>query len=247
METTGSVAAADGTALAFAHLAGTGPTIVFLPGFGSDMQGTKALALRAACAAAGRPLLRFDYRGHGTSGGRFDRGTIGLWLADALDVIRARTDRRLVLVGSSMGGWIALLAARALGHRVAGLVGIAAAPDFTETLVWNAMSFAERRTLLELGEIRHPGQYGAELIITRALIEDGRDHLVLGGPIPVAGPVRLLHGQQDAEVPWETALAIAERVTAQDVRVILVKDGDHRLSRPQDLDLLTATVAELAT
>lgn len=246
METTGIIAAADGTELAFAHLPGRAPTVVFLPGFGSDMQGAKALHLRDACAARGQAMLRLDYRGHGRSAGRFDQGTIGLWQADAGVVIAARAPGPVVLVGSSMGGWIALLLARTLGAQVAGMVGIAAAPDFTQALLWEAMTFEERRTLMDAGQIRHPGQDGAELVFSRALVEDGRDHLVLGAPIRIACPVRLLHGQRDAEVPWETAIALADRIESADVHVTLLKDGDHRLSRPQDLSLLAATVAAIS-
>jgi pimeloyl-ACP methyl ester carboxylesterase len=244
-EATGRLDRGDGVDLAWAALAGRGPTVVFLPGFRSDMTGDKATALAAHCTRRGQAMLRLDYSGHGASGGRFEDGTIGRWASDALAVIEARTEGRLVLVGSSMGGWIALLAARALGPRLAGLIGIAAAPDFTETLMWEAMTFEERARLMERGVVHAPSQYGEPYPITRALIEDGRRHLLLGEPIALDCKLRLLHGQRDPDVPWETALRIAEQATGDDVRVVLVKDGDHRLSRPQDLALLCATLGEV--
>ena len=245
METSGRLDRGDGTHLAWIRTPGRAPTVVFLPGYRSDMAGEKATTLAAFCAARGQALLRFDYSGHGVSDGAFEDGTIGIWARDALAAIDALTEGPLVLVGSSMGGWIALLTARARPDRVAGLVGIAAAPDFTEALMWQAMAPAERATLLHEGVLRVPSQYGEPYAITRALIEDGRDHLLLGAPIAVTCPVRLLHGQRDPDVPWETALRITERVTSEDVRVTLVKDGDHRLSRPQDLTLLRETLSAL--
>jgi pimeloyl-ACP methyl ester carboxylesterase len=249
MEETGAIDRGDGVRLAWATRAAAGkidaPTIVFLPGFGSDMTGAKAVALDAWCARHGHALLRLDYSGHGASGGAFTDGTIGRWYLDARHVIEAKTAGRLLLVGSSMGGWIGLLLARALGGRVAGFVGIAAAPDFTERLMWESMAPGERAALLRDGVLHVPSQYGPPTPVTRALVEEGRDHLVLDGEIPLAAPVRLLHGQRDPDVPWEFALRIAERVTSADVQITLVKDGDHRLSRPADLALLTRTVAAL--
>jgi pimeloyl-ACP methyl ester carboxylesterase len=244
-ETAGRLDRGDGVELAFIHLAGRQPTVVFLPGFRSDMTGEKATALAAHCAGTGHALLRLDYSGHGSSGGAFQDGTIGRWTEDALTVIRARTEGPLVLVGSSMGGWIALLAAKALGERVVGLIGIAAAPDFTETLMWESMTFDERARLMRDGVLQVPSQYGDPYPITRALIEDGRTQLVLDRPIPLSCRVRLLQGQRDPDVPWEMALRITECVTCEDVRVVLVKDGDHRLSRPADLALLRATLTEV--
>jgi len=243
--TTGRLDRGDGVELAWAKLPGRSPTVVFLPGYRSDMTGEKATVLAAHCAASGQALLRLDYSGHGASGGRFEDGTIGRWAEDALAVIAAETEGPLVLVGSSMGGWIALLAARVLAERLAGLIGIAAAPDFTEALMWDAMTFEERRRLMEHGVIHAPSQYGEPYPITRKLIEDGRNHLLLGGPIALDCKVRLLHGQRDPDVPWETSLRIAERATGEDVRIVLVKDGDHRLSRPQDLALLCATLRDI--
>ena len=243
MQTTGRLDRGDGVELAWARQEGRGPTVVFLPGFRSDMTGDKATALAAFCAERGQAMLRFDYSGHGASGGRFEDGTIGRWTDDALAVIDRLTEGPLVLVGSSMGGWIALLAALARPDRVAALIGIAAAPDFTEALMWQAMTVEQRATLMRDGVLHRPSQYGEPYPITRALIEDGRTRLLLNAPIALDCPVRLLHGQDDPDVPWELALRIAERVTGRDVQVILVKDGDHRLSRPQDLALLRRTLA----
>lgn len=235
----------DGLGLAWKMQRGHAPTVVFLPGFRSDMNGDKAGALAIFCAERDQACLRFDYSGHGASGGRFEDGTIGQWSRDALAAIDYLIDGPLILVGSSMGGWIALLAALAREERIAALIGIAAAPDFTEALMWQAMMPAQRDTLMRDGILQVPSQYGEPTPITRALIEDGRSHLLMDAPIAIDCPVRLLHGQHDPDVPWETALRIAERVTSQDVQVTLIKDGDHRLSRPQDLNLLRQTLAQL--
>ena len=245
MTTTGRLDRGDGTHLAWIKQEGRGPTIVFLPGFRSDMMGDKATALAAFAAERGQAMLRFDYSGHGASEGAFLDGTIGQWAADALVAIDRLTEGPLLLVGSSMGGWIALLTALARPDRVTALVGIAAAPDFTQRLMWDSMAPAERLTLMRDGVLHIPSQYGEPTPITRQLIEDGSNHLVLTAPIPFSGRVRLLHGQADPDVPWELALRIAERVTSEDVEIALVKDGDHRLSRPRDLALLTRTVGAL--
>jgi pimeloyl-ACP methyl ester carboxylesterase len=244
-ERSGRLDRGDGVELAWALREGCGPTVVFLPGFASDMAGAKAVALDSFCAARGQAMLRLDYSGHGQSGGTFAEGCIGRWLADALAVIDGVTQGKLLLVGSSMGGWIALLVALARRERIIGLVGIAAAPDFTETLIWSGLSPAARETLLQRGHVDAPSQYGPPLRLTRTLIEDGRRHLLLGGPIALALPVRLLQGQRDDDVPWRTALTLAGRIEGADVHVTLVKDGDHRLSRPEDLALLELTVAAL--
>jgi pimeloyl-ACP methyl ester carboxylesterase len=244
-ETTGRLDRGNGTELAWVRLNGDGPTIVFLPGFRSDMTGDKATALASFCAGRGMAMLRFDYSGHGASGGDFLDGTIGAWAADALAAIDALTSGPLILVGSSMGGWIALLTAIARPDRVTALVGIAAAPDFTQRLMWDSMAPSERAVLERDGVLYVPSQYGEPTPITRALIEDGANHLVLTGPMPIRCPIRLLHGQNDPDVPWELALRIAEQVETPDARVILVKDGDHRLSRAADLTLLRQTVAAL--
>ena len=245
MEQVGRLDRGDGVELAWAKLAGRGPTVVFLPGFNSDMQGSKATSLRDWCAAHGQAMLRLDYSGHGASGGAFTDGSIGRWMLDAMAVIESEIKGDLLLVGSSMGGWIALLLARALAGRVVGLVGIAAAPDFTERLMWQSMTPGERATIARQGYLDVPSEYGDPYRITLRLIEDGRKHLLLDGPIPLTCPVRLLQGQRDADVPWETALLLSEAVDSEDVRVCLIKDGDHRLSRPQDLALLAATVGAL--
>lgn len=241
----GQIDRGDGVALAWDKIEGAGPTIVFLPGFRSDMTGDKATGLAAFAASRGQAILRFDYSGHGASGGDFLDGTIGRWAADALVVIDRLTTGDLILVGSSMGGWIALLTAIARPDRVKALVGIAAAPDFTERLMWESMAPAERERLMAEGVLYVPSQYGTPTPITKRLIEDGRNHLVLTGQIPFSGSVRLLHGQADPDVPWELALRIAEGIATDDVEVMLVKDGDHRLSRPRDLALLYQTVGAL--
>ncbi len=231
--------------LAYRSQPGRGPTVVFLPGFNSDMTGDKAGHLAAWCAAHGQAYLRFDYSGHGASGGAFSDGTIGLWRDDALAVIDALTSGRLLLVGSSMGGWIALLAALARPARMAGLIGIAAAPDFTEALIWNSLPPAAKAAFLADGGMDVPSLYGPPVRITRGLIEDGRTHLLLDSPIPLECPVRLLHGQQDMDVPWERSLTLAERLAGSDVRTILIKDAGHRLSRPRDLRVLDDVLGEL--
>jgi pimeloyl-ACP methyl ester carboxylesterase len=234
-----------GVTLACRRNKGRGPALVFLPGYRSDMTGDKATQLFRLCEERGQAALLFDYAGHGASGGAFTDGTIGRWTADALAAIDALTDGPLVLVGSSMGGWIGLLVALARPGRVAGYVGVAAAPDFTETLMWETMLPAERATVMRDGVLHVPSAYGEPTPITRALIEDGRRHLLLGGPIALRCPVRLLHGQEDADVPWETALKLASRVESDDVQIVLVKDGQHRLSRPGDLALLRGLVLPL--
>ena len=235
-----------GVRLAYRHRPGRGPTVVFLSGYMSDMSGTKAEALDAWAAATGRAFLRLDYSGCGASHGRFEDGTIGCWRDDARAVIDAAAPGPLVLVGSSMGGWIALLLAAAMPERVAGLVGIAAAPDFVDWGLWAGLSEAERAMLMRDGRLERPSAYGdSPYIYTRALVEDGRANAVMGQTIAYAGPVRLLQGQADPDVPWRLSLDIAERLDSSDVQVILIKDGDHRLSRPQDLALLTATIDAL--
>lgn len=222
------------------------PGLVFLGGFMSDMTGTKAAWLEGFAARAGLPYLRFDYSGHGASEGAFSDGTIGAWLGDALDVLDRLTEGPQVLVGSSMGGWIALLAALERRTRIKGIVGVAAAPDFTEDLIHNELSEAGRRTLMTEGVIHQPSDYGdTPYTITRALIEDGRNHLLLTAPIPLGCPVRLVQGLADPDVPWHTALRIAERLETDDVTVTLIKGGDHRLSRPADLAHIGAAVMEV--
>jgi pimeloyl-ACP methyl ester carboxylesterase len=244
-EESGRLDRGDGIELAWRRRAGQGPGVVFLGGFNSDMTGAKAEALSAWCGEHGRAFLRFDYSGHGASGGRFVDGTIGRWAEDAACVLDALTAGPQVLVGSSMGGWIALLlAARLRPGRVAALIGIAPAPDFT-TRIEAGLSAEARAAMARDGVWLRPSAYGEPYPIARALLEDGRRHLLLGGPIPVSVPVRLLHGQCDPDVPWQLSLEIAEKLAGEEVAVTLVKDGDHRLSRPQDLDLLCRTLAAL--
>lgn len=210
------------------------------------MTGSKAQALEALCRARGQAFLCFDAFGHGQSSGSLAEGTIGRWAADAVAVIEALAPGPQVLVGSSLGGWIATLAALDLGRRVVGLVGIAAALDFTEDLIWADLDPAQRRTLLETGAISLGGEEGAEpQSFARLLIEDGRNHLLLRDYINLSCPVRLLHGQRDRDVPWQTSLRFAEALATEDVLVSLIKDGGHRLSRPSDLDRLAEIVLPL--
>ncbi|HTZ78960.1 MAG TPA: alpha/beta hydrolase [Stellaceae bacterium] len=237
---------ADGATIAYRRRPGRGPGIVFLGGFMSDMTGTKAEALDHFSATRGQAYLRFDYFGHGASSGAFKDATIGRWLDDALAVLDELTEGPQVLVGSSLGGWIMLLAARARPQRAKALVGIAAAPDFTEDLMWAEFTPAQRQALERDGFLRMPSAYDpAGYLYTLALIEEGRRHLVMRAPIAIDCPVRLLHGMRDEDVPWRTSLAVAERLQSRDVRVTLVKDGDHRLSTKADLALLAATLEPL--
>lgn len=241
----GRIDRGDGVELAWQACGGRGPTVVFLPGFASDMAGSKATALFGFCAAFGQAALLLDYSGHGKSAGAFEDGCIGRWRDDALRVIDSVTSGPLLLVGSSMGGWIGLLIALARPERVTGLIGIAAAPDFTESLIWAGLPEAKREAMQRDGYIEVPSEYGAPMKLTRRLIEDGRTHLLLNAPIPLTIPVRLLQGQRDPDVPWQTALRLSEQLASDDVQVLLIKDGDHRLSRPQDIDQLCRTIAAL--
>ncbi|MGQ0665165.1 MAG: alpha/beta hydrolase [Pseudomonadota bacterium] len=236
---------APGLSIAYMLSAGKSPGVVFMGGLMSDLTGTKASALAASCAAEGRAFLRFDYRGHGRSAGRFEDGTVGQWVADALAAFDALTSGPQVVVGSSLGGWIALIVALAR-RRVAGLVLVAAALDFTDDLMWAKFPPEVKAKLAVEGVVHLPSAYGERPTpITMKLIEEGRRHFLLRAPIPLAAPVRLLHGMRDPDVPWQRSLALAERLAGTDVRVTLVKDGDHRLSRDPDLALLMASVAEL--
>jgi pimeloyl-ACP methyl ester carboxylesterase len=234
-----------GVRLACVTQPGAGPTVVFLGGYASDMTGTKASYLGAWCQARGRAFVRFDYQGHGLSTGRLVDGTIGAWRDDALAVLRECTSGPLVLVGSSMGAWIMVLAALELRARVRALVGVAAAPDFTEDLLWERLGADERAALRRDGVIRLPSSYGEPLPFTWRLVEDARRHLVLRGPVPLPCPVRLLHGTADEDVPWATSWRLAEVLSGRDVALTLVKGGGHRLSEPHELALLGATVASL--
>jgi pimeloyl-ACP methyl ester carboxylesterase len=233
--------------LAFERQTGAAPTFVWLGGFKSDMAGAKAQRLAEWAHARNQAFVRFDYSGHGRSGGRFQDQTVSDWLDDTLAVLDAHSQGPLVLVGSSMGGWIALLAARRRPQRIKGLLLIAPAADFTEALLWTSLAPEARRQIMETGLLQQPSAYDAEpYVITRALIEDGRRHLIMGGPIVFDGPVRILQGARDPDVPHQHARALAGLIRAPDVRFDLIADGDHRLSRPQDLERLSAAATELA-
>jgi pimeloyl-ACP methyl ester carboxylesterase len=228
--------------LAFRRLEGRGPTIIFLPGYMSDMEGAKALALEAWARDHGRAFARFDYGGCGLSPGAFEDQTLAGWRDDVLAMIDQSGDRPVVLAGSSMGGWLMLLAARERPERVAGLIGIAAAPDFTS---WG-FSDAEKETIRREGRLVQPTPYGDQpYVTTRAFWESGEALKLLDRPIAADCPVRLLHGQADPDVPHDVSLRLADQLRSSDVQTILIKDGDHRLSRGQDLALLTATLAQL--
>ncbi|WP_430447278.1 alpha/beta hydrolase [Sphingorhabdus contaminans] len=232
----------DGTRLAYRHLHGEGPTIVFLPGYMSDMQGGKAQALATWAQAQGRAILRLDYSGCGESGGEFESGTLDIWRDDVCAVIAAVVTGPIILIGSSMGGWLMLLVAEALGDQVRALVGIAAAPDFTD---WD-FDAADKAAVMESGSIERPSDYGYEpMVITHNFWRSGQDNLRLTDNIAIQCPVRLIHGQQDPDVPWEISLKLAASLCSADVQTLLVKDGDHRLSRDQDIALLIDVVAKL--
>jgi pimeloyl-ACP methyl ester carboxylesterase len=231
-----------GRRLACRHRRGRGPTLVFLPGYASDMEGSKATALDAWAEARGRAMLRFDYGGCGASEGDFEAQTLADWRDDTLAAIDS-AEGPVVLVGSSMGGWLMLLAALARPERVKALVGIAAAPDFTD---WG-FTDAEKGTIRDAGRLSEPSPYGdSPTVTTRAFWESGESLKLLGGAIPFAGPVRLLHGSADADVPWRISLELMDRLATADARLTLVKGGDHRLSRDEDVALLLATVETLA-
>jgi pimeloyl-ACP methyl ester carboxylesterase len=237
----------QGRRIAFRRRAGAGPGVVFLHGFRSDMGGTKAEALDAWAEARGRAFLRFDCSGHGASSGDFEALGIGDWLDDALAVLDGLTEGPQLLVGSSMGGWLALLLARARPHRIAGLVGIAAAPDFTEDSLWADLTAAERARLDAEGRIERPSAYDpAPYVFTRRLIDQGRQHLVLRAPLPLPFPVRLLQGTADTDVPPAVALRLLDHAEGSDIRLTLVKGADHRFSDPACLALLTRTLDELS-
>ncbi len=230
---------------------GTGPGLVWLGGFKSDMGGTKAQALDSWAADSGRAYVRFDYSGHGGSGGDFRDGTIGQWLEDSLAVFAHAARGPQILVGSSMGGWLALLLAREWSKRgsdtasIAGMVLIAPAVDFTEELMWKRFPKPVKQELERSGEWLRPSVYGdAPYPITRTLIEEGRKHLLLGGLIEPGCPVRILQGVKDEDVPWGHAVELVSRIAREDVVLSLIKDGDHRLSRPEDIERLLAAVAE---
>ncbi len=235
----------DGSALAYDRSLGK-PGVVFLHGLMSDRGGTKAIALSDHCHRKGYGFVRFDMFGHGESSGRFEKGTISRWTEDAVAIVDAATEGPQILIGSSMGAWVIIKTALARTQRIAGLIGIAAAPDFTEDLMWPGLSQAQRDALQAEGVVNVPSAEDPRPYpISRDLIEDGRRNLVLRDGIKLQCPARLLHGQCDVSVPWETSLRLAERIVGKDVNVHLIKDGDHRLSRPQDLNRLCATLDDL--
>ena len=231
--------------IAYHRTTGQGPGVVFLGGFKSDMEGTKALHLEAWARRTGRAFLRFDYSGHGQSSGAFTDGCIGDWAEDAEAVLDALTEGPQVLVGSSMGGWIALLTARANPERVAGLVTIAAAPDFTEDSMWAGFDAEQRADLERDGVVHLPSDYGEPYPITKRLIEDGRAHLVLRSPLHLPFPVRFLQGTADADVERSVALSLLDHATGPDMRLTLVDGADHRFSDPDCLELITASLEEV--
>jgi pimeloyl-ACP methyl ester carboxylesterase len=246
-ETRGSLDRPDGERLAWRRVAGAGPTVVWLGGYRSDMTGTKAEALAEWAAANDRGYLRFDYFAHGESSGDFVEGTITRWREDALAVIDELTEGPLVLVGSSMGGWIACLAAMARPERIHAMVLIAPAPDFTSKLMPTRFPPEALQAIRETGVWLQPSDYGDPNPITRALLEDGARWSILPGPVPIEARVRILQGGEDPDVPWRHALELAQALKSEDVVFTLIKDGDHRLSRAQDLARLVAAVEEIAT
>ena len=254
----------DSRAIAVCAQPGALPGLFWLSGYKSDMKGTKAVALAQWAEQTGRACVRFDYSGHGESGGAFTDGTIGRWLADSLAVFDACCHGPQIFVGSSMGGWLALLLARELKRRsqrqpsaqggadgerppasIAGLVLIAPAVDFTEELMWKRLTPAIKRELEQSGVWARPSQYSPEpYLVTRQLIEEGRNHLLLGSMIETGCPVRILQGVEDPDVPWQHAVELVSRLASDDVVLTLVKDGDHRLSLPEDIERLIRAVAE---
>lgn len=222
-------------------------TFVWLSGFKSDMNGTKVVALERWAADDGHGFLAFDYSGHGASDGAFDEGTISSWRQDTLDAIDALSPGPLVLVGSSMGGWMALLAALARPERVSGIVLVAPAPDFTEKLMWAGLPETARTEILEKGYTLRPSDYDEPYRITRGLIEDGRQWQLLDAPLDIACPVRVLQGMCDDDVPWQHAQRLVSALTTDDVTLTLVKDGDHRLSRNADILRLQYCCEELSS
>jgi pimeloyl-ACP methyl ester carboxylesterase len=228
--------------LAYRHTPGRAPTVVFLCGYASDMNGTKALALEQWAERTGRAYLRFDYAGCGASEGAFEDQTLALWRDDALRIIDEVVDGPVVLVGSSMGGWVMLLVAKARPELVAGMVGIAAAPDFTD---WG-FTQEQKLAILQHGRLEQPNDYGDQpTVTTRGFWASGEANRMMIGPIGFDGPVRLLQGQRDKEVPWERAVRLAELIRSDAVQTVLVKDGDHRLSREEDLALIVRSVEDV--
>ncbi|MFA5580897.1 MAG: alpha/beta hydrolase [Paracoccaceae bacterium] len=235
----------SGRKIAYVATPGTLPGVVFLGGFRSDMEGSKALALEQWARAQGRAFLRFDYSGHGQSSGAFEDGAIGDWAEDALAAITALTEGPQILVGSSMGGWISLVLARKIPEKIAGIVGIAAAPDFTEDSFWAGFSPADRDALMAQGHIAVPSDYETPYTVTRRLIEDGRSHLVLRDPLNLPFPVRLLQGTADTSVDVSVPLRLLNHADCADMRLTLVKGADHRFSTDECLRLIEKTVEKV--
>ncbi len=236
----------QGRRIAYHLTDGTGPAVVFLGGFKSDMGGTKAVHLEDWARKSGRAFLRFDYSGHGESSEAFTDGCIGDWFEDAQAALGLIAGQ-VVLVGSSMGGWISLLLARTMPERVAGLVTIAAAPDFTEDSMWAGFDAAQKTALAETGQVALPSDYGDPYIITRRLIEEGRDRLVLRDPLPLPFPTRFLQGTADADVEMSVALRLLDHATGPDLRLTLVDGADHRFSDDSCLALITTSVEDVLT
>jgi len=232
--------------IAYCKTEGKGPGIIFLGGFLSEMTGEKATAVEAFCKQRGQAFVRFDYRGRGQSSGVFEDHTIGTWKEDALAILSKLTKGPQLLIGSSMGGWLALLLAMEKPKRVAGIIGLASAPDFTEHLIWEKLTKAQQQEIIRKGKITVPSDMGGVYSITRKLIEDGRNHLLLHKrEIPIDCPVRLLHGLKDDDVPWEVSLSINEKLASQDVKTILIENGDHRLSKPEDIQKLLSITEKM--
>lgn len=238
------VETSQGRRLAYFQTPGKSPGVLFLGGFRSDMTGDKATTLERWCRQNGHAFLRFDYSGHGRSSGRFEEGSIGNWLEDAQQAFDNLTSGEQILVGSSLGGWIALLVAISRNSRIKALVTVACAADFTERLLWQKMDADEREALKSKGMVFVPSDYDDQPYpITHHLIEEGRNHLLLDAPIRLNCPVSLLHGLSDKDVPWQISLTVTEQLISHDVELTLVKSGDHRMSSPDDLQRLCATVA----
>ncbi len=236
---------AQGRRLAYHKSEGAGPTVVFLGGLKSDMEGTKAVHLEAWAQKRGQAFLRFDYSGHGESSGAFTDGCIGDWHEDTLAAVSRLTEGPLIVVGSSMGGWQALLLARVMPERVAGMVTIAAAPDFTEDGYWASFSDAQKAALEEVGHVELPSDYMEPYVITKRMIEDGRQRLVLRTPLELPFPVRFLQGTADTAVSVETAVRLLDHATGPDMRLLLVKDADHRFSDGSCLEIIERAVLEV--
>jgi pimeloyl-ACP methyl ester carboxylesterase len=234
----------DGERIAFRRVDGTGPTVLWVGGFRSDMEGTKAVALDQAARERGWACVRYDHFAHGASSGDWKAATVGRWREDAIAMIDS-IEGPVLPVGSSMGGWVALLAALARPEKLAGLVLIAPAPDFTERLMWPSLPDHIRQAILRDGEAEMPDEGLGPYVLTRAMFEEARNWLLLDGPIRLNAPVHILQGKQDEPVPWRHALTLAERIEGPDVRLDLIHDGDHRLSTPADLERLIAAVAQL--